>query len=256
MRGSTESSRGAQRAARWLAIACSAAALVAGGCGGNSNTGTDANAIVDTAVVDAPSETSEPGPEISVLIDGVTPVDNACAHFAVDDTGGVIYQTKKLTITNTGSVGTLCLNAITLTSTETNLISIAYGTHKVDEDACPGAFASLEPGKSLVATLEYAPSPGIMDSATLTIDHNDHLDKKKFADLCFDVAVAPPSVSLKTQQLMWVNPKTSVPTAQCAEIGNNGGQPLAFTALATISPTNPEYTITAQPKVTDSIDAM
>ncbi len=211
--------------------------IVASACGGTT-VGIDSN------------------PEISVLVDGQKLSDNTCAHFGPDDTDGVIKQTKKLSITNTGNQGTLCINKITFTPSATKLMSIAYGPKTVDASACPGALASLAPGKSLLATITYAPSPGLKDSATLSIDHNDYKDTGKYTNMCFDISAEGPKIRRDTTDVVFVNPKASSPLNRCAVIGNDGPAPLVFAKLAEIMPASPEYKITSQPNVGDSIAAM
>jgi hypothetical protein len=194
-------------------------------------------------------------PQISVLIDGLKAADNVCSHFSQDDTNGVIHQSKKLTITNTGALGTLCINKITFTASSTKLMTIAYGPHPLDPSACPGAFASLEPGKSMVATISYAPSSGVKDNVTLSIEHND-ADPTKYNNMCFDVSTAGPIISRKTTELPFINPKASGGTPQCAYFGNDGDAPLVITALAELSPQSPEYVIVSQPNIGDQINAL
>ena len=195
-------------------------------------------------------------PEIGVWIDGVPPVEATCAHFASDDTGGIIKQTHTVTVTNIGTQGSLCLNAVQFTTSATQLMKISWGAHTVDASACPGAFAALQPGKSLVGAVDYAPSPGLGDQATLTLDHNDFKNPQKYNQLCFDVVPPGPILQLLATQLIWVNPPTGVPMTQCVEYGNSGGAPLTVTAPATIEPANPQYQIANQPQVGDSIAAL
>ncbi len=195
-------------------------------------------------------------PEISVLVDGQKLSDNTCAHFGTDDTNGVIKQSKKLTITNTGSKGLLCVKKISFTTTSTKLMTIAYGPHTLDTATCPGGLASLDVGKSLIATVTYAPSPGEEDKATLDIEHNDYKDTTKYNNMCFDISAAGPIIELQTKELPWTNPKASAPTEKCAYFGNVGSAALVVTKLSDISPNSPEYKITQQPTVGDQISPL
>ena len=194
-------------------------------------------------------------PAITVLVDDVKLADNVCAHFATDDTNGVIKQSKKVTITNSGANGTLCINKITFTPTSTKLMTIAYGGHTADLTKCPAAFASLEPGKSMIATITYAPAPGLTDKVKLSIEHNDK-DPTKYNNMCFDVSAQGPVISVKQTSLVFINPKASGGLQQCVYFGNDGGAALVITKVAEFQPNSPEYKIVSQPNVGDQISAL
>ena len=89
-------------------------------------------------------------PEISVLVDGQKLSDNTCAHFGTDDTNGVIKQSKKLTITNTGALGTLCIDKITFTSSETKPITVQTLNAVITSPvaACKPSYFTLAPYKT------------------------------------------------------------------------------------------------------------
>ncbi len=194
--------------------------------------------------------------EITVLVEGIAVTDGTCVHFGLDETNGVIKQTKKVTIQNIGIAGSLCITKIAFTTTSQKLMSIAYGPHTVDTGSCPGGLASLDPGKTLIATVTYAPSPGLDDKATMTITHNDYKDPNKYQNMCFDISATGPKIRLDTTELPYINPKASAPQKHCAQFGNDGSASLVVTALAEIKPSSPEYAITDQPAVGDQISAL
>ena len=74
--------------------------------------------------------------------------------------------------------------------------------------------------------------------------------------MCFDIAAAGPIVALQTKELPYTNPKASAPQKHCALFGNDGTAALVVTALAEIKPASPEYKITDQPNVGDSISPL
>ncbi len=184
-------------------------------------------------------------PQILVLIDDVGAPTTGCVQLVA--TGGLAPQTHKLTVTNTGTLGALCLTKATFTPTATKLLSLTWDPHMADASACPGAFASLPPGQSLNAKLVYTPSPGLTDTATLALVHNDYQDPSKYAALC--LAIGGAAVTVTPATLVFTNPKASAPQQQCVEVGNAGDLPLTFTALAEVKPASPEYAITQEPAV-------
>lgn len=194
-------------------------------------------------------------PQIAVKVDGKTVVEGTCTHFQPDDSeGGAGSQVRTLTVTNAGSQGTLCLSKVTFTPTDANQMKIAWDTHKADAAKCPDGFASLEVGKSLKATVSYIPKPGLTASATLKIEHNSK-DQAAFGETCFDISDLGPKVRLDTSELVWINPKASQPTEKCAYFGNDGTGTLVYDG-SSISPGNPEYKITQQPKKGESISPL
>ena len=202
------------------------------------------------------SQGIDDNPQIAVKVDGKNVIEGTCAHFAPDDSeGGAGTQQRIVTVTNAGTQGTLCLNKATFAATDTKLMTIAWDTHKVDTSKCPDAFASLEVGKSLKATVSYQPKPGLSDSATLTIEHNGK-DQGAFHQACFDISDLGPKVRLDTTEIVWINPKASSPTEQCAYFGNDGTGSLVVTDAPSISPANPEYKVTQQPKKGETISPL
>lgn len=233
MRGFEGSSRTTFTAARGWQWFLSVCALGCGmiqpqGCSGGS----------------APFSTQE-NPTISVLVGDNLLSKGVCAHFAPDESDGFNTQTIKVSVSNTGASGTLCINKAAFVPTNAALMKISWGAHTVDTSKCPGAFASLEPAHSLVGNVTYTPSPGLSGSATLSFDHNDSADPTKFQTLCFDISQVGPKVILQTSELPFINPKANQ-TEKCAYIVNEGSDPLVFDSCFLV-PSSPEYTITQQP---------
>ena len=192
-------------------------------------------------------------PTLSAFIDGGKALPATCAHFAPDWTNGIEKQTKAVILTNSGASRTLCLYDVRFTATASALMHFDVGVQNLDARACPGALASLDPGKSLVTKVTYALSPGIADYATLPIVSNDCREGASIVDFCFDIAPAGPILSLKQTVLKFINPKPAGGAPQCASFGNDGDQPLVVTALAEIQPASLEYKIDSQPKVGETI---
>ncbi len=193
----------------------------------------------------------------------------ACFNFSPDDTDGQKPQTQTITIGNAGSDGSiLCVKTPTFAAGANKLYKMALNKAPAPSaaqcldtaggSAVPGVFAALKKNETFTITVTYTGSPGLKDTAKLTLAANgtggDPFAYTK-TEMCFGIGPSGPRLTLDGLEITFQNATPAAPQEKCLGAGNAGDAPLCFDSAYFNEP-NSQYVVSKQPNKGQCIQAL